>query len=237
MKVIISSFAFGLVVFTSSTTQATPIRLKSDVNLYNSFREFLLVQFGTTPTSNQRQQEAFNRDSNNYQGWLYYQQQQRQQAEYNRQQNELARLERIRQARESALNSIPELESKKDYLALGQAWRTLEEWDRSLNAANKAIAAYPNVVGGYTLRASLRARLNDVTGAITDYNQAIAIKPYYYGYYQLRGELKKSLDQNGAIQDFRTAMKVLRVDNRYNLIRDSELKILAKELQSLGATE
>jgi tetratricopeptide (TPR) repeat protein len=153
------------------------------------------------------------------------------------QQNELARIERVRQAQESARNSIPELESKRDYLALGQAWRTLEEWDRSLDAANKAVAAYPNVVGGYTLRASLRKRLKNIAGALADYNQAIIINPNSHVYYQLRGELKKSFDRNGAIEDFRMAMKAVRVDNRYNLIRDSELKILAKELQSLGATE
>jgi tetratricopeptide (TPR) repeat protein len=206
-------------------------------NSHKGFEKLLLVQFGTNPTPNQRQQEAFNRDSNNYQGWLYYQQQQRQQAEYNRQQNELARIEKVRQAQESARNSIPELESKRDYLALGQAWRTLEEWDRSLDAANKAVAAYPNVVGGYTLRASLRKRLKNIAGALADYNQAIIINPNSHVYYQLRGELKKSFDRNGAIEDFRMAMKAVRVDNRYNLIRDSELKILAKELQSLGATE
>jgi tetratricopeptide (TPR) repeat protein len=151
--------------------------------------------------------------------------------------NELARIERIRQAQESARESIPELERKKDYLALGQAWRTLEEWDKSLEAADKAVSAYPNVVGGYTLRASLRKRSNNIAGALADYNQAIAIEPDYHGYYRLRGKLKKSFDRNGAIQDFRMAMKVVRTDNRFNLIRDSELKILAAELRSLGATE
>jgi tetratricopeptide (TPR) repeat protein len=206
-------------------------------NSHKGFEKLLLVQFGTNPTPNQRQQEAFNRDSNNYQGWLYYQQQQRQQAEYNRQQNELARIEKVRQAQESARNSIPELESKRDYLALGQAWRTLEEWDRSSDAAEKAIKAYPNVVGGYTLRASLRKRLNDISGAIADYDQAIRIEPDFHGYYQIRGELKKSFDRDGAIQDFRMAMKVIRTDNRFNLIRDRRLSELAKDLKSLGATE
>lgn len=150
---------------------------------------------------------------------------------------ELARIESVRQAQELARNSIPELESKRDYLALGHAWRTLGEWDKSLDAANKAIAASPGVLRGYTLRASIKSVLNDIPGAIADYDRAIAIKPSYYGYYQLRGELKKSFDRNGAIQDFRMAMKAVRVDNEYNLIRDSELKVLAKELRSLGATE
>jgi tetratricopeptide (TPR) repeat protein len=229
----INSFAVGILFFLPDVAAATIIK----VDLNRDSEKLILVQFGTTPTYNQRQQESFNRNANDYQAWLHYQRQQREQAEYNRQQNELARIERIRKAKESAQESIPELEIRKDYLALGQAWRTLEEWDKSLDAADKAIAAYPNVVGGYTLRASLRARLNDITGAIADYDRAIIIKPYYHGYYQLRGELKKSFDRNGAIQDFRMAMKAVRVDNRYNLIRDSELRILAAELRSLGARE
>jgi tetratricopeptide (TPR) repeat protein len=150
---------------------------------------------------------------------------------------ERARIEKIRKAQELARESIPELERKGDYQALGQAWRTLKEWDKSLDAANKAIAAYPNVVRGYTLRASLRKRLNDIPGAIADYDQAIAIEPDYHGYYRLRGQLKKSFDRNGAIQDFRMAMKVIRVDNRFNLIREEKLSEFAKELRSLGVKE
>jgi tetratricopeptide (TPR) repeat protein len=220
MKVITSSFVCGLVVLTSPVAQATTINQKSE-----QISDNLYVQ----RSYHQREQD--------YIGYRLWEEAARKQAEYNRQQNELARLERIRQAQESARNSIPELESKRDYLALGQAWRTLEEWDKSLDAANKAITAYPNIVGGYTLRASLKKRLNDISGAIADYDQAIAIEPDYHGYYRLRGKLKKSFDRNGAIQDFRMAMKIVRVDNRFNLIRDSELKNLAKELQSLGATE
>jgi tetratricopeptide (TPR) repeat protein len=220
MKVTINSFVCGLIVFTSSIAQATTINLKSEQRSSNLYAQ---------QNHHQREQD--------YIGYRRWEESVRRQAEYNRQQNELARLERVRQAQESARNSIPELESKRGYLALGRAWRTLEEWDKSLDAANKAIANYPNVAGGYTLRASLRGRLNDITGALADYDRAITIKPSYYGYYQIRGELKKSFDRNGAIQDFRMAMKVIRVDNRYNLIRDSELKILARELQSLGVTE
>jgi tetratricopeptide (TPR) repeat protein len=220
MKVTISLFIFGLVLLASSAAKATTTNQKPEQKASNLYSQ---------RNHHQREQD--------YIGYRRWEEAARQQAEYNRQQNELARIERVRQAQESARNSIPELESKRDYLALGQAWRTLEEWDRSLDAANKAVAAYPNVVGGYTLRASLRKRLKNIAGALADYNQAIIINPNSHVYYQLRGELKKSFDRNGAIEDFRMAMKAVRVDNRYNLIRDSELKILAKELQSLGATE
>jgi tetratricopeptide (TPR) repeat protein len=224
-----SLFIAGLLISPclSTATEAATI----NTNLNSGFKEIMLAQF--SPTQNQRQQDAFNRDANNYQAWLHYQRQQRQQAEYKRRQKELARIERIKQIRES----IPELESKKDYLALGLAWHTLGEWDRSLDATEKAIVAYPNVVRSYILRASLRERLNDVPGALADYNQAIIIEPDFHGYYRLRGKLKKGFDRNGAVQDFRTAIKIIRVDERFNLVRDSELKLIIKELQSLGLKE
>jgi tetratricopeptide (TPR) repeat protein len=217
-----SSFIFGLIPFVfSPTASMATVKQAFDIKLSQPFY--------TQADFYQRQQEAV--------AGYHNQITTERQAEYNRRQNELARLERIRRSQESARNSIPELERKRDYLALGKAWRILEEWDKSLDAANKAIAAYPNVVSGYTLRASLRKRLNDIPGALADYDRAIEIEPNFYGFYQIRGELKKSFDRYGAIQDFRMAMKKVRVDNRYNLIRDSELKILAKELKSLGVAE
>jgi tetratricopeptide (TPR) repeat protein len=220
MKVTIRSFVCELVILISPVAQATTINQKSE-----QVSDNLYVQ----QSHHQREQD--------YVGYRRWEESVRQQAEYNRQQNELARLERIRQAQEAARKSIPELERKGEYLALSRAWRTLEEWDKSLNAVEKAIAANPNVVNGYVLRAFLRKKLNDIPGALADYDQAIVLESDFHGYYQLRGELKKSFDRNGAIQDFRMAMKVIRTDNRYNLIRDRRLNELAKELRSLGATE
>jgi tetratricopeptide (TPR) repeat protein len=220
MKVTIRSFVCELVILISPVAQATTINQKSE-----QVSDNLYVQ----RSYHQREQD--------YIGYRRWEESVRQQAEYNRQQNELARLERIRQAQEAARKSIPELERKGEYLALSRAWRTLEEWDKSLNAVEKAIAANPNVVNGYVLRAFLRKKLNDIPGALADYDQAIVLESDFHGYYQLRGELKKSFDRNGAIQDFRMAMKVIRTDNRYNLIRDRRLNELAKELRSLGATE
>ncbi len=230
-----NSLVIGLMVLLCSSNMAEAATINTNLN--KSSEKILLAQFGTTPTDNQRQQETFNRGLDHHQNSLRIQKQRQQQAEYNRQQNELDRQRRILEAQEAALNSIPDLARKKDYLALGRAWRILEVWDRSLDAANKAIAAYPDIVGGYLLRASLRERLNDISGAIADYDQAIEIEPDRHIYYESRGRLKKSFDRNGAIQDFRMAMKIVKVDNRFNLIRDSELRILAKELRSLGATE
>jgi tetratricopeptide (TPR) repeat protein len=220
MKIKISSFVLGLLVVTSSAAQAATINLKPEKSSENLYA-----------------QRGYHQREQDYIGYRRWEEAARKQAEYDRQQEELARLERVRQSQASARQSIPDLESKKDYLALGHAWRTLEEWDKSLDAANKAIIAYPNVERGYTLRASLRVRLKDILGAIADYDRAIALEPNFHGYYQLRGELKKSFDRYGAIQDYRMAMKVIRVDNRYNLIRDRRLIEFAKELRSLGATE
>jgi tetratricopeptide (TPR) repeat protein len=226
-----NSLTIGILILSYFATMAEASTINT--TLSKGSGKILLVQFGTTPTDNQRQQDTFNRGLEHHQNSLRIQRQ----AEYNRQQNELARIERIRRAKESARESIPELERRGEYLALGRAWRTLEEWDKSLNAVEKAIVANPNVVNGYILRASLRKRLNDIPGALADYDKAIVLESDFHGYYQLRGELKKNFDRNGAIQDFRMAMKVIRTDNRYSLIRDRRINELAAELRSLGARE
>jgi hypothetical protein len=96
MKVTISSFVRGLVVLISPTAQATTINQKSE-----QISDNLYVQ----RSYHQREQD--------YIGYRRWEEAARKQAEYNRQQNELARLERIRQAQESARNSIPELEKKE----------------------------------------------------------------------------------------------------------------------------
>jgi tetratricopeptide (TPR) repeat protein len=220
MKVKISSFVFGAVILSTPAAQAIATNLKSEQVSNNLYAQ---------QSHHQREQD--------YIGYRRWEEATRKQAEYNRQQNELARIERIRRAKESARESIPELERRGEYLALGRAWRTLEEWDKSLNAVEKAIVANPNVVNGYILRASLRKRLNDIPGALADYDKAIVLESDFHGYYQLRGELKKNFDRNGAIQDFRMAMKVIRTDNRYSLIRDRRINELAAELRSLGARE
>jgi tetratricopeptide (TPR) repeat protein len=219
MKTKVILFVFGLVVLTSPAVKATTINLKSE-----QISDGLYAQ-----SHHQREQD--------YIGYRRWEEAARKQAEYNRQQNELARIEKIRQAKQSARASIPELESKKDYLNLARAWRTLEEWDKGLDAAEKAIAAYPNVARPYVVRATIKIELKDIVGAIADYDRAIVIRPDFYGYYMVRGQLKGKADRHGAIQDFRMAMKLVRVDNNYNLIRDSELRLLTEELRSLGATE
>jgi tetratricopeptide (TPR) repeat protein len=225
--------AFGL----SIQAVIPSVTLATNVNTNEKQMTALLAQFGVPLSNSQRQQQEFYQQQIRSQGSRRNQEQLWEAIEDSKRKNEIARVERIKQARESARESIPRLESTRDYLALGQAWRTLEEWDKGLAAAEKAVEAQPNVVAGYTLRASLRKRLNNIAGAIADFDRVIEIEPDFYGYYKLRGTLKKSFDKSGAIQDFRIAMKMIRVDNRFNLIRDERLKEMAKDLESLGATE
>jgi tetratricopeptide (TPR) repeat protein len=158
---------------------------------------------------------------------------QRQQAEFNRQQAEIARQKELQQLRQS----IPELEARRDYIALSRALVRLEEWEKGLDAAEKAVIANPNYDRAYVLRGVMKKRLNNIQGAIEDYSRAIAINPSFYPNYRDRGLLKKKSDSNGAIQDIRMAIKLVSVDNRFNLIRDSEVASLLKELRSLGATQ
>jgi tetratricopeptide (TPR) repeat protein len=222
-----SSLVAGLLIFFSLSASTEAATINTDSNKVS--KKTLFVQFGA--------QETFDRGLYHHQNSLRVGQEERRRAEYNRQQNEIARIERIRQSKQSARASIPELESKEDYLNLAIAWRILEEWDKGLDAAEKAIAAYPNVARPYVVRATIKIELKDIAGAIADYSRAIVVEPDFHGFYKVRGRLKGRADRHGAIQDFRTAMKLVRVDNNYNLIRDSELRLLTEELRSLGATE
>jgi tetratricopeptide (TPR) repeat protein len=157
----------------------------------------------------------------------------RKQAEFNRQQAEIARQKELQQLRQS----IPELEVKRDYIALSRALVRLEEWEKGLDAAEKAVQANPNYDRAYVLRGVMKNRLGNVQGAIEDYSRAITINPGFFRHYHTRGLLKKNSDRNGAIQDIRMAIKLVSVDNRFNLIRDSEVASFLKELRSLGATQ
>jgi tetratricopeptide (TPR) repeat protein len=180
-----------------------------------------------------RQQDAFARDSNTLYNQVHGAEILRRNAEFARQQAEIARQRQLQQWRDS----IPELESKRDYIALSRAFVRLEEWERGLDAAEKAVKANPNYDRAYVLRGVMKKRLNNIQGAIEDYSRAIVINPSFYPNYRDRGLLRKNSDSNGAIQDIRMAIKLVSVDNRFNLIRDSEVAYLLKELRSLGATQ
>jgi tetratricopeptide (TPR) repeat protein len=225
------TFGLSIQAFIPSTALATDINASSNGKSTTT----LLAQFGVPQTTHQRQQADF---------WLRESWRQgnelatkREAHERNLRQQEIARVERIKQARESALESIPRLESKRDYVALLKAWGVLGEWKKSLDASEKAVEANPNSAAVYSLRASTKKHFNDVQGAIADYDRAIAIEADFHPYYLYRGLLKKSFDKSGAIQDFRMAIKVVRVDNRFNLISDSIVEFLVKEINALGATE
>jgi tetratricopeptide (TPR) repeat protein len=218
MKVKISPLILGAIIFIClpSLVQATAMKQNNERKLDNVYA-----------------QQSYHQREQDYIGYRRYEESQRQQAEFNRQQAEIARQKELQQLRQS----IPELEVKRDYIALSRALVRLEEWERGLDAAEKAVQANPNYDRAYVLRGVMKNRLGNVQGAIEDYSRAITINPGFFRHYHTRGLLKKNSDRNGAIQDIRMAIKLVSVDNRFNLIRDSEVASFLKELRSMGATQ
>ena len=172
-------------------------------------------------------QQSYHQREQDYIGYRRYEESQRQQAEYDRQQAAIKKQKQVQQWRDS----IPELESKRDYMALAVIFKNLRENKKLSDAAEKAVKANPNSALAYNLRAIARKRSNDLQGALADYNRAVEISPNEYLYYTNRGDLKKGFDKNGAIQDFLTALKLVKVD-RYAFRSETERVI--RELQSLG---
>ncbi len=93
----------------------------------------------------------------------------------------------------------------------------------------------PKYSAAYNNRAILKKdKLNDIQGALVDYNQVIVINPKYSEAYYNRAILKhtKLNDRTGAIQDLRQAARLFREQGR---TQDSQRAI--GSLQQLGATE
>jgi tetratricopeptide (TPR) repeat protein len=77
-------------------------------------------------------------------------------------------------------------------------------------------------------------QLNDIQGALSDYNQAISINPKFSYAYNDRGVLKanKLNDRPGAIKDLRQAVRLYREQDN-----TQSLKVAIEALRQLRATE
>jgi tetratricopeptide (TPR) repeat protein len=222
----LNSLIVGLLISSclSTTAKAATINTNSNKELEHT----LLTQ----STQAGRQQETFARDANTLYLQIHGAEILRQQAEFDRQQAEIARQKQIQQWRDS----IPELESKRDYLALSKVFSLLGELRESLYAAEKAVAANPNSAEA-RYRGNGRNKANDVQGALADYSRAIELDPNRFVSYHNRGIIKKRFDRSGAIQDFRMAIKVAKVDPNVSYIIDRSIREDLQELKSLGVTE
>jgi tetratricopeptide (TPR) repeat protein len=218
----------GLLMLSCLSTMAAEAAVINP-NLNNNPEEFLLAQL--TPAG--RQQEAFARDSNTLYNQVHGAEILRRNAEFARQQAEIARQNQIQGWRDS----IPALERERNYLALSKTLYWLEDLDKALDSANRAIQSEPSAARAHWLRGDINVKLRNIKGALIDYNQAIAIEPDFHPYYVSRSLLKKGFDRSGAIQDIHMAIKLVSIDNRFNLIRDSEVASLLKELRSMGVKQ
>jgi tetratricopeptide (TPR) repeat protein len=185
-------------------------------NLDGDFSRLLLAQFDQT--ANQRQQAEYNRQSNDYQSYLYHQEQLRKQQQNNA----------------IFLASLSELRKKGDYVGLGNLLYSRGYMDMAFDIFNKAINTNPRSSGGYFGRAIIRRDRKDFAGALADFDRSIEIDPNNNaGSYYNRALVKKDIGNgSGAIQDFRRAAQFYRSAGNLESLQQS-----IGHLQRLGATE
>lgn len=121
----------------------------------------------------------------------------------------------------TAAKKIPAVPDKKAsvYTWLGHTYKSLKQYDKSLNAYNDAITANSDVKGlrpmlglAYYNRAELYKSLNEKDKALADYTAAILCQdrgPMSF-YYSARGSLLKDYfgDEAKAIKDFEKALEI-----------------------------
>lgn len=104
-------------------------------------------------------------------------------------------------------NNDPYIELLKQASISGQK----NENDKAIDYLNQATILKPNEAVGYSQRAHLRIKMNDIQNAIDDFTKFIELAPksrITYGYYG-RGQAKFKLnDYEGAISDFKKSISL-----------------------------
>jgi len=96
---------------------------------------------------------------------------------------------------------------------------------KEMELYSRIIEIDPNIAEVYNNRGILRKEMNDLDGALQDYNKAIELNPNDAAYYN-RGILKKDMnDLDGALQDYNKAIELnpnyaMAYNNRGNLRSD-----------------
>jgi tetratricopeptide (TPR) repeat protein len=91
------------------------------------------------------------------------------------------------------------------------------KYEEAVSGFTDVLRAYPYVAEAYLNRGSARAALNDIDGALKDYEQAIKLNPNALESYLQRGKLYLQLgDRNAAIGDYSEALKL---DPKYESVR------------------
>jgi tetratricopeptide (TPR) repeat protein len=192
-----------------------PVAESADIKTNGDLSRLLLAQFDQT--ANQRQQAEYNRQSNDYQSYLYHQEQLRKQQQSN------ARF----------LASLSELRKKGDYVGLGNLLYSRGYMDMAFDIFNREINTNPSSSGAYFGRALIRDDRKDFAGALADFNRSIEIEPVNnVGSYYNRALIKKNMgNRSGAIQDFRRAAQLYRSAGNPNM------QSAINQLKRLGVEE
>lgn len=91
---------------------------------------------------------------------------------------------------------------------LGSAYNNDKEYDKALEAFDKAIENNPVFSMAYNARGNVKKQLKDRNGALADYNKAITLKPGYGLAHYNRGVLKAEMRKyEEAVADYDQAIK------------------------------
>jgi tetratricopeptide (TPR) repeat protein len=112
-----------------------------------------------------------------------------------------------------------------EYYSSGSDKYQEEDYQGALKDLDKAIALNPQHICAYNTRALVKERLNNIPGAVADYNRAIAIGDEHVEYaYANRGRLKaeKLNDLQGALTDYNKSISIAPM--AYNYLKRGNLK-------------
>jgi tetratricopeptide (TPR) repeat protein len=119
------------------------------------------------------------------------------------------------------------------YMAMAGMYSSKNNYMTTIDIYNQAVTINPHPYA-YLARGMAKEQMNDLTGALADYNQAIHLNPDSAIFYWTRGFSKSSKlnDRTGAIQDYQEAAKLLRARKSTYM-----LQAIQYMLKQLGATE
>jgi len=97
----------------------------------------------------------------------------------------------------------------KDYSKQGDKYYEQKEYQRALEAYNKAIKLDPKFARAHVWRGNVYRNLKDYTRALADYNTAIELNPNFADAYHNRGAVYRDLkDYTSALADYNTAIEL-----------------------------
>jgi tetratricopeptide (TPR) repeat protein len=121
---------------------------------------------------------------------------------------------------------INKLVKASEYYSAGEEKYEEKDYQGALKDLNTAIALNPQHTCAYNTRGLVKEKLNDISGAIADYDRSILMGDEHVEYaYANRGRLKaeKLNDFHGALTDYNKSISIAPL--AYNYIKRGDLKV------------